>query len=225
MADKRTNVANKEQFVVCIHWVDETLTDHEDVIGVYNIGTIDGDALTAAIHDVLLRMNLKISQCRGHCYGASNMAGSKNGVAARLLAEELLALLTNCYGHALNLAVGGVMKQSKVCCDVLDTAFEVSKLIRFSPKRNYALDCIKAENSAEEESVPNHGIRSFSPTRWTVRCDAIESIVDKYNDLKRLWQECLETRLPLDIKGRIFGVQTQMSNFNTLFGLHLNKKY
>ena len=34
------------------------------------------------------------------------MAGSKNGVAARLLAEQPRALLTHCYGHALNLAVG-----------------------------------------------------------------------------------------------------------------------
>ena len=225
MADECTDVANKEQFVVCIRWVDETLTDHEDVIGVYNVGTIDADALTAAIHDVLLRMNLKMSQCRGQCYdGASNMAGSKNGVAARLLAEEPRALLTHCYCHALNLAVGGAMKLSKVCRDALDTAFEVSKLIRFSPKRNYALDCIKAENSAEEESGPSHGIRSFCPTRWTVRGDAIESILDNYDDLKRLWQECLETRLQPDIKGRIIGVQTQMSNFNTLFGLHMSKK-
>ena len=41
--------------------VDETLRDHEDVIGVYNVDSIDADALTAAFHDVLLRMNLKMS--------------------------------------------------------------------------------------------------------------------------------------------------------------------
>ena len=111
MADECTDVANKEQFVVCIHWVDETLTDHEDVIGVYNVGTIDANTLTAAIHDVLLCMSLKMSQCRGQCYdGASNMAGSKRDVAAQLLAEEPRALLTHCYGHALNLAVGDAIK-------------------------------------------------------------------------------------------------------------------
>ena len=48
MADECTDLANKEQSVVCICWVDETLTDHKDVIGVYNVGTIDADALTAA---------------------------------------------------------------------------------------------------------------------------------------------------------------------------------
>ena len=100
--------------MVCIRWVDEALADHEDVIGVYNVGRIDADTLKAAIRDVLLHMSLKISQCRGQCYdGASNMAGSKRGVAVKLQAEEPRALLTHCYGHALNLAVGDAMKQIK----------------------------------------------------------------------------------------------------------------
>lgn len=111
-----------------------------------------------------------------------------------------------------------------MCRDALDTAFEVSKLISFSPKRNDTFNRIKAENPAEEESGTSHGIQSFCPTRWTVRSDAIESILDNYDELKRLWVECLETRLEPDIKGRIIGVQTQMLSFNTLFGLQLSKK-
>ena len=51
MADECTDIDNKEQFVVCIRWVDEALIDHEDVIGVYNVGTIDANTLTAAIFD------------------------------------------------------------------------------------------------------------------------------------------------------------------------------
>ena len=41
MADECTDVSNKEQFVICIRWVDNTLTSHEDVIGLYNVETID----------------------------------------------------------------------------------------------------------------------------------------------------------------------------------------
>lgn len=78
MADECTDVANNEQFVICIRWVDNTLTDHEDVIGLYNVGTIDSDALVATLKNVLLRMSLKLTQCRGQCYdGASNMTGCK----------------------------------------------------------------------------------------------------------------------------------------------------
>ena len=133
----------------------------------------------------------------------SNMTGCKNGVATRLLAEESRALLTHCYSHALNLAVSDAIKQFKVCCDALYIAFEVSKLIRFSPKRNAAFNRIKVENLAEEEPGPSNNIRYFSPTRWTVHGDAIESIIDNFDALKKLWEECLETKLDPDVKGRI----------------------
>ena len=112
--------------------MDETLTDHENIIGVYNVDIIDARTLISVIHDVLLRMTLKMSQWCGQCYdGAANMTGCNNGVATRLLAEESGALQTHCYGHALNLAVNDAIKQSKVCCNALYIAFEVSKLIRF----------------------------------------------------------------------------------------------
>ena len=64
------------------------------------------------------------------------------GVAAQLLAEEKQAIYTHCYARALHLAVCRTIKESKLCCDALDTAFEISK---FSPKRNAACDRIKSE--------------------------------------------------------------------------------
>ena len=57
-----------------------------------------------------------------------------------------------------------------------------------------------------------------------MRGDAIESIIEHYDTLSRLWDECLETRLDPDVKGRIIGVQTQMTTFNLLFGLQLSMK-
>lgn len=101
MADECTEIVNKEQFVICIRWVDNTLTDHEDVIGWYNVDTIGSNKLVATIEDALLRMNLNLTQCCGQCYdGASNMVECKNGVATQLLAKEKRAVLTHCYGHA-----------------------------------------------------------------------------------------------------------------------------
>ena len=66
LADECTDVANKEQFVVCIRWVDDSLIDHEDVIGFYHVGTINADCLVTAIQDVLLRMNLKLHTVVGN---------------------------------------------------------------------------------------------------------------------------------------------------------------
>ena len=215
--------ATRSSFTLCIRWVDESLVDHEDFIGLYEVPSIDSDTLVAAIKDVLLRMSLSLSDCRGQCYdGASNMTGCRNGVAAQLRQEESRAVLTHCYGHALNLAVGDTLKKSKVCRDAMDVGFEISKLIRFSPKRNAALERIKLESYTEEDHVSGLGIRAFCPTRWTIRANAIDSILSNYSDLNKLWEECLGAgKLDPDVKSRIIGVQSQMSSYNLLFGLHL----
>ena len=117
------------------------------------------------------------------------------------------------------------MKQSKVCHDVLDVAFEISKLIRFSRKRSAALDKIKVENQSnlEESGLKTTKIRSFCPTRWTVR--VLESIISNYNSLNQLWEECLESSSSLDpdVKARIIGVYAQRQEFHILFGLHLSQ--
>ena len=54
------------------------LSDYEDVVGLYNVGTIDSNTLVVTIEDVQLRMGLKLTQCCGQCYdGASNLIGCK----------------------------------------------------------------------------------------------------------------------------------------------------
>ena len=51
--------------------------------------SINSDSLTFSIKDVLLRINLALSNCRGQCYdGASNIIGAENGVAKQLAGIE-----------------------------------------------------------------------------------------------------------------------------------------
>ena len=121
MADECTDVANKEQFTIYIRWVSDNLQDHEDFIGLYEVGSIDVDCLVRAIRDTLLRIKLELSKCRGQCYdGASNISGTRSGVASQFMAEKR-AVYTHCHGHALNFAIGDTIKLSKVCCETLDS--------------------------------------------------------------------------------------------------------
>lgn len=86
------------------------------------VPSIDAATLTSVILDTLVRMNISLSKCRGQCYdGAINMTGAKKGVAANITKQELRAIYTHCYGHALNLAVGDTVERSKVMRDSLDT--------------------------------------------------------------------------------------------------------
>ena len=116
MVDETTDKANKEQVVLVFRWVDDALTAHKEFVGLYLTDSIASKALVAVIKDVLLRMNLKIEHCRGQCYdGASSMTGEKTGVAKILRDEEPRAILTHCYGHALNLAVGDCVQFNEGC--------------------------------------------------------------------------------------------------------------
>ena len=111
MADEVTDSSNQEQFVLCLRWVDEDLNPHEEFIGLHVVPNICAVALVACIRDTLIRMNLSIQNHRGQSYdGASNIPGSKSGVAAQIKTEELSAIFTHYYSHSLQLAVGDTVK-------------------------------------------------------------------------------------------------------------------
>ena len=65
--------------------------------------------------------------------------------AKGVLAEEKHAIFTHCYPHALNLAVADTIKKCKICNTVLEVAFEITRLVKFSTKRNTAFDHIKGQ--------------------------------------------------------------------------------
>ena len=78
MADKCTNVVNKNSLFCALGAVDESLQEREDFIGLYEMANIDSASVPCEIKDMLLKMNLPISQCCGQCYdGATNMSGSR----------------------------------------------------------------------------------------------------------------------------------------------------
>ena len=177
MCDECTDISNKEHLTICIRWVDENLHDHESFIGLYQVNDITSETLTNSIKDALLQIQIDLSMCRGQCYdGASNMSGVKHGVAAQITNTEKRAVYMHCYAHALNLAIGYTVKQSKVCCEALEIAYEISKLIKFSPKRNASFNVIKARITEDDDF--KGGIRTFCPTRWTVRGNAVGSILE-----------------------------------------------
>ena len=137
LANKFTDLSNKEQLAICFRWIDAELEIHEDFVGLYHIDNIAADTIVIALKDCLLRMSLPLKRCRGQCYdGAANMAGYKRGVATQILTEEPRALYTHCYGHSLNLAMCDTIKQCRLTRDTMDVTNEISKLIKFSPKRN-----------------------------------------------------------------------------------------
>jgi len=188
MIDETTDVANKEQVVVCIQWVDENLESHEDFIGLYEVGSTQAAMLVSVIRDVLVRLNLSVSKIRGQCYdGASAMSGSRSGVATQIKELEERAVYTHYYGHALNLACTDAVKKCKLMNDAMDTAYELIKLIKKSPRREGVFKTLQ-----DQFPDGNVGIRTLCPTRWTVRAQSLQSIIANYEILFMLWEESLK---------------------------------
>ena len=65
------------------------------------------------------------------------------------------------------------------------------------------------------------GICVLCPTRWTVRAEALKSILDNYNVLLELWTESLDRAKDAEMKARVQGVAAQMMKFDYFFGVYL----
>ena len=67
---------------------------HEEFVELHKVDQTDYDTVVVVLKDTLLRMNLKIEDCRDQCYdGAANITGPKKGVATQLRQTEPRALL------------------------------------------------------------------------------------------------------------------------------------
>ncbi|XP_061173672.1 zinc finger MYM-type protein 1-like [Saccostrea echinata] len=199
MADETRDISNKEQLVLCIRWVDQNFTAHEDLLGMYCLPDIGANSITLAIKDALLKFDLPISKVRGQCY---DMAGSKTGVATQIHALEPRALYIHCYGHALNLACSYSIKACKLLRDTLDIAKDITKLIKESPRREMIFNTLKNAQNLEKTSA---GIRVLCPTRWTIKADTFLSIFSNYEILRNVWDECLQYVREVEMRNRILG--------------------
>ena len=142
------------------------------------------------------------------------MAGHKKGVATQILSVEPRALYTHCYGHSLNLAMCDTIKNGKLTRDAMDITNEVSKVVKFSPKRNAIFDKLK-----EELSPDTPGFRVLCPTHWTVRAKSLRSVQNNYSVLQELWEFVLDGNTHPDVRTRVIGVRAQMESFEYFFGI------
>ena len=131
---------------------------------------------------------------------------------------------THCYVHSLNLACWDWIKNSTVVSNSLNTSYEITNLVKFSPKRDSHLRKIHEEEHYENEEKLSglmKTLRLFSQTRWTVRASSLTSICENYKELEELWNWCLIEYNDRETKARIYGVQAQMRTFDYFFVLRL----
>ena len=220
MIDETPDLSNKEQAVICFRYVDDNLEVFEDFFGLYQVETTKSDDMMNMVKDVLLRLNISFEKCRGQCFdGARNMSGNRNGLATQIQRKEKRALYTHCYGHALNLACNDTIKQILLMKNALDYAHEIVQFVKSSPKRFAIFNRLKEEIGDE-----NIGVRVLCNTRWTVRADSLESILNNYGILFDTFEQSMEEVHESRGRAVIAGILANMRKFETYFGLNLAKK-
>jgi len=223
MLDETTDIGNDEQTTIVLRRVTDSFDVHEEFVGLYKVPSIDAATLTSVAKDALCRLNVPLSKLRGQCYdGASSMRGARSGVAKRIMEDEPRAVYIHCYGHSINLAVNDAIKLSLPIRKALEVTYEVTKLIKYSPKREGVFRELKSSHDLNVGSR-SPGIRLLCPTRWTVRADALASILDNYETLLSTWEECLQLVRDTESKARINGVCSQMKTFDFMFGAVLGE--
>ena len=141
MANETTDIKNKEQFVICIPWVDNDLNANKDFNELHKLSVTNAETLAFILKDVVLRLGLDPECLQGQCYdGCNTMMGKKSGVANTIKNElNRNALAIHCHAHALNLVCEDSIKNCKLIQNALKTSFGISKLVNKSPKRESQL--------------------------------------------------------------------------------------
>ena len=179
LADEATDVSNTQLLVICIRWVTKDLAVEEDSIGLMPLDKANAQNIAAVIKDVILRLDLSIEDAKAQCYdGCSTMTGVRNVMAAIIKRDNPKCLLTHCYCHTLNLAVGDTVKSVPLLKETLEDAYELTKLVKYSPKRQAALKNIQEELKIENLKLPfddnNTDVDTFSrltqPAWMHLRC-------------------------------------------------------
>ena len=134
-----------------------------------------------------------------------------------IAADTLVAVIRDVLIRiAAQLAVGDNVKRIKLLGNTLDTTYEISKLLKFSPKRDVLFDKLKTTIAPDSPSC-----RTLCPTRWTVRGACLESVLENWDVLRELWSQSLETKLDPEVKSRITGGRYQKETFGFYFGVQL----
>ena len=98
----------------------------------------------------------------------------------------------------------------KVVKDALDTTFELSKLLKYSSKRNATFKANK-----EQLAPSDPGFRTLCPTRWTVRADSLASVLANYSVLQASLESFADmSSRDMEMSTRANGIGHQLEKFD-----------
>jgi hypothetical protein len=176
ICDETCDESTLEQLCVGIRSVNDNYEIFEDVLSLYELSRQNAETIVEAIFDVLTRCGLNISDCRGQSYdGASSMSGIYGGVSALVLKQQSKAFFVHCNAHCLDLAVHDLTDECSTISNCILFVKDIIDFVRRSPKRLAILKEI-----SNQLSMPHSNLKSLCPTRWTMRAESYNSLLNNY---------------------------------------------
>ena len=83
---------------------------------------------------------------------------------------------------------------------MLEIVVEISKLIKFSPKREQLLGAVKGNFQIDNDDSleQNNSLAKLSTTRWTVRANTSNEVINNFGPFFELWDICLGDKLDIE---------------------------
>ncbi|KAF0307093.1 Zinc finger MYM-type protein 1 [Amphibalanus amphitrite] len=215
IVDGTQDISGNEQQSICVRYVDKDFNVQEEFLGFYQAQSTTGADLSRLIEDALRRLNLPLTHLRGLAFdGAANMAGCVRGVQAILREKTTKALFVHCGAHCVNLAAKESCDVSTMLRNALYTINEVGRLFAESLKfrEKFAELCV-CENESPKK------LRPLCPTRWTVRLQAVDAALDRYDEVLSTVEELGAGRT--HVAARAAGLHAQLRKKSTLLALHM----
>ena len=121
------------------------------------------------------------------------------------------------------------MKVCPVLKETIDSTYELTKLVKMSPKRDAKLHSIQAENNSSGsnedgkfvDGLKKPTIKMLCHTRWIVRADCLNGVIKNFDELQKLWHWSLENCSCSEKKACIRGIKVHALKFSYCFGIHL----
>ena len=166
--------SNDEVLSLCVRFVDSKRQIREEFIEFIDVDRITGEVLFDAIDQFYQKHNLDVMDLRGQCYdGASNMSGTKKGLAGRILEGNPKAVYSHCASHILNLSIVSACKENNIQM-VLTQMTSLAIFFNYSPKREKLLECVVDKGTNDHSSSKRKAILGLCKTRWAERDKAYE---------------------------------------------------
>ena len=139
------------------------------------ISSCTADSFVEHLKDVLICCMLPLAMCRGQGYdGAAAMSGKFCSAGTQIRQLEPRAIPVHCLAHCLKLCFQDVCKSLRPIKDALEPVGEAVHITK-SPKR---AEIFSSKQLDEPPETGYKNLKPLSPTRWTVRTDAIEAVLD-----------------------------------------------